>query len=183
MATGDEVLAVAAAHRLGFVRTDAWPMVAAHLLARGHGGEATAELAGLPEAASGWLVDQIVPRVLSEIGADVLNVERAGDVMARLLARGVPPVGHPVIRALAPLAAQLDYPDGRIGQAYFLEEWLDCECHEGSEERRAADDFEAELRRLPPLLVSDGLLAAIVGDEQPAQELGGYEPLASPDAG
>lgn len=37
------------------------------------------------------------------------------------------------------------------------------ECHEGSQERRDADTFEAELRLLPPLDVSDGLLAALVG--------------------
>jgi hypothetical protein len=38
---------------------------------------------------------------------------------------------------------------GRIGQAYWLSEWLDCECHVGSSERAAADAFQAELRALP----------------------------------
>lgn len=163
MAARDEVLAVAAAHRLGFVRSDNWSMVAAHLLASGHDGEATTELAGLSGPASGWQVDQLVPRLLSAIGADCLDAEQAGEVMARLLAQVFPDDGHPVIRALAPLAGSLDYPGGRIGQAYYLDETLDCECHEGSQERRDADTFEAELRLLPPLDVSDGLLAALVG--------------------
>ncbi|MBW3639832.1 MAG: hypothetical protein KY451_08295 [Actinobacteria bacterium] len=163
MATGDEVLAVAAALRLRFVRTDVWPMVAAHLLASGHDGVATAELAGLSQAASGWQVDQLVSRLLSEIGAPALEVEQAGDVMARLLAQHSPGTGHPVIRALAPLAGRLDYPGGRIGQAYYLDEWLDCECHEGSKERQDADLFEEDLRRLPPLQVPDAFLAALVG--------------------
>lgn len=125
MAARDEVLAVAAAHRLGFVRSDNWSMVAAHLLASGHDGEATTELAGLSGPASGWQVDQLVPRLLSAIGADCLDAEQAGEVMARLLAQVFPDDGHPVIRALAPLAGSLDYPGGRIGQAYYLDETLD----------------------------------------------------------
>ena len=34
---------------------------------------------------------------------------------------------------------------GTIGQAYWLSEWLDCECHHvGSSERAAADAFGAD---------------------------------------
>src|SRR6185312_17483736 len=33
---------------------------------------------------------------------------------------------HPLLRSLADLARRLDHPGGRIGQAYWLSEWLDC---------------------------------------------------------
>ncbi len=164
MATSDDVLAVAAAHRLRLIRTDQWPMVAAQLVAAGHDGEALVHLAGLSRDASGWEVDQLVPAVLDELDVPEVDIDQAGEVAARLLASAPPGSDHPVIRALAPLAPGLNYPDGRIGQAYWLSEWLDCGCHEGSHERLAADTFEEEVRGLPPLRIPPGLAEALTGE-------------------
>lgn len=50
---------------------------------------------------------------------------------------------------------------GRIDQAYWLREWLGCECHVGSSERAEADAFEAELRALPPLRMDPALATAL----------------------
>lgn len=163
MEVGDEVLSVAAAHRLGLVRTEQWPMVAALLLAAGFDGEALVDLAGRPRAVSGWEVDRLVPRMLEELHAPTVDVEAAGDVAARLLASSPGAVDHPVIRSLALLAPGLDYPGGRIGEAYQLAEWLDCDCHEGSQERLDARAFEAEVRALPPLAIPLSLARALTG--------------------
>lgn len=158
---GDEVLAVVAAHRLGLVRTDQWPMVAALLVAAGHDGDALVELAGLPSTASGGEVDQLVPRVLAEVRAPDLDFQQMDAVVVRLLAAGLHGPDHPIIRTLAPLAPGLDYPDGHIGRAYYLSEWLDCDCHEGSQERVEADRFEAEVRCLPRLDIDPVLAEAL----------------------
>lgn len=161
MGVGDDVLVVSAAHRLGLVRTDQWPMVAAVLVAAGHDGEALVQAAGLPRGASGWEVDQLVQQLLAELDAPAVDVDQAGEIAARLLALSSRRSSHPVIRALAPLAARLDYPGGRIGQAYQLSEWLDCDCHDGSQERVEADRFEDEVRHLPPLDIPPGLADAL----------------------
>jgi hypothetical protein len=165
MDDGDEAVAVAAAQRLGLVRTDLWPLVAAHLIAAGYDEPAVVELAGLPHTASGWEVDQLVPAVLTDLQAPELSDEEAGEVAARLLRQGLPRGDHPIIRRLASLAPGLDYPRGPIGQSYGLEEWLDCDCHDGSSERQAATAYEEELRSLPPLRISDGLASALAGHE------------------
>ena len=163
MSTGDEALAVAAAHRLRLVRTDLWPLVAAHLLAAGYETPAIVELACLPHTVSGWEVDQLLPGVLAELQAPDLSDERAGEVAARLLGQGLPRGGHPIIHTLAALAPALDYPRGPIGKAYGLEEWLDCDCHDGSSERQEATVYEEALRSLPPLHISDALATALAG--------------------
>jgi hypothetical protein len=163
---GDEVLAVAAAHRLGLTRTEEWPTVAAYLVAAGVEGENTVTLAGLPRTASGWEVDQLVPAMLAETGAPTLTDEQAADVVARLLAHGLRRGGHPVIRTLAALAPQLDYPGGPIGEAYWLVEWLDCECHRDSAERDQADRFEEELRGTPRLRIPRQLAEALAAGAQ-----------------
>ena len=136
-------------------------MVAALLLASGHDGEALVDLAGLPRAASGWEVDRLVPQMLVEVGVPDLGIVEAGELAARLLASALPDDNYAVIRALAPLAPDLDYPAGRIGEAYQLSEWLDCDCHDGSDERVRASRFEAEVRRLPPLDIPSALADAL----------------------
>jgi hypothetical protein len=160
----DELLAVSAAQLFGVIRSDRWPMVAAYLLAAEFDGEAVVELAALSASgASGWLVDQLVPRALKEIGAPELNEEQAGQLLARLLAQVLTGSNHPVIRSLASLAPGADYPGGPVGEAHNLSEWLDCDCHEGTSEREAAHRYEAELRQLPKLHVDQRLAEAIVG--------------------
>ena len=119
-------------------------------------------LAGLPRSASGWEVDQLVPIALAEARAPTLTIEQAAEVLALVLAHAIPDTGdHQLIRELAELAPRFDYPGGRIGEAYGLSEYIDCECHEGSSERAAADLFEAGLRATPPLHVDAGLAAAL----------------------
>ena len=162
---GDEALAVAVAHRLKLVRSDRWPLVAAHLLVAGHDGGAVVELASLSRPVSGWEVDQLLPDVLAELSAPELSDEEAGEVAARLLGQRLPDDGHPIIRTLAALAPGLDYPDGPIGRSYYLDEWLDCDCHRDSQERLDATSYEAALRALPPLHVTDALAEALVGRE------------------
>lgn len=109
------------------------------------------------------MVDQLVPRLLAELDAPALDVDQAGEVAARLLASSPRRSGHPVVRALAMLAPGLDYPARRIGEAYQLSEWLDCDCHDGSHERADADRFADEVRRLPPLDIPPVLADALTG--------------------
>lgn len=157
-----DLIAVSAAHALGCIRSDQWHLVAALLLDDGLDCDPLVALASLTSRASGWEVDALVPDTLRELDAPRMDVDTAGDVIASLLAAGLAREGHQVVRRLAGMAPGLDYPGGAIGRAYALEEWLDCECHEGSPERAEADAFEAALRaqrsRVRPELVN-----AIVG--------------------
>ena len=100
-----------------------------------------------------------------------------------MLVRGVDDVGdHPLLRSLADLAPRLDYPGGRIGQAYWLSEWLDCECHVGSSERAEADAFEAELRALPPVRMDPALAAALSLGDNRRHRSAADEPAGRPSA-
>jgi hypothetical protein len=154
----DAVLAVAATHRVGALRSDQWPMVAAHLVAAGFAGADLLTLACLPAAPSGWEVDQLVPGALREIAAPELDAGRAGEVYARVLAlAGSKDQDRPIVRGLAELAAPLGYPTGVIRDAYVVSEWLDCACHEGAPERAEADVLEARFAALPALDLPDGL--------------------------
>jgi hypothetical protein len=163
--TADERRAVGAAHALRLVRTDQWPLVAAHLLAQGAEGDALSELAGLSRDASGWEVDQLLPDALAEAGISDLTVSEAGAVSAQALGQsvdaGVPVESCVVVRALAELSPGLDYPSGVIGEAYSLSEWLDCDCHEGSAERQAAFALEARFRSSSVLEADQDLLRAL----------------------
>ena len=147
------------------MRTDGWPMVAAHLVAGGADGPALIALAGLPRNASGWEVDQLLDDALRDAGVTPVEVTEAGIVVARVLAEQIRSMTHPpaylIIRTLAALAPGLDYPGSVIGDSYYASEWLDCDCHRVSTERDDADALESELRNLPPLDVDEGLLAAL----------------------
>jgi hypothetical protein len=164
MSTGDELTAVGAAHRLGLIRSNRWPMVAAYLIAAGWDGEDLVALASLSDAATGWEVEPLIPGALTEAGVPELTVEQGGDVVARLLAQLQGNRDHPVVRTLAAIAPQLNYPGGLIGKAYGLEEWLDCACHVDSAERREADQFEQQMTLLPPVHIPQPLVEALVGD-------------------
>jgi hypothetical protein len=90
--------------------------------------------------------------------------EAAGEIVARLLAQDAPAINdYPLVRTLARLAPDLDYPSGVIGTAYALDEWLDCDCHRDSPERAQADAFEHEIRSLPHLNLPPQLAAALTG--------------------
>lgn len=159
--TGDEFLVVSALHTLGMIRTDQWPMAASYLLVAGADGPKVLELAAQRADASGWLVDRLVEDVVVEANLVTLNPDEAGEIAAQLLGQNHASGDHRAIRVLAALAPSLDYPGGRIGEAYSLSEWLDCQCHIGSPERAAADAFEQELAALPPLNIPDGLAACL----------------------
>jgi hypothetical protein len=161
--TGNEVLATAAASRLGLIRSSAWPMVAACLLAAGHDGPEVLALACLNRASSRWQIDPLVPAALRDIEAPDLDIVAAAEIVAPLLAQAAPPTGnYVVLRTLARLAADLDYPGGVLGEAYDLAEWLDCECHRDSAERAEADAFEREIRSRLALDLPPGLAAALI---------------------
>lgn len=124
----DNVLAVGAARALGLVRSDYWPLIAAHLIAAGADGPSLGELASLPRASSGWEVDQLLDSALHDAGVPPIEIERAGEIVARVLAqtlRQQPPVrDHAIVRALAELGPYHGYPSGMIAEAYDASEWL-----------------------------------------------------------
>lgn len=161
----DDALAVGAARALGLVRSDDWPLIAAHLLAEGADGISLAELASLSRGASGWEVDPLLPQALAEAGVPGVDAERAGEVVARVLAQALRQGGnaqdHAIIRTLAALGPYHDYPSGVVAEAYYASEWLDCDCHRISVERDAADALESRLRDLPDLDADGGLLRAL----------------------
>jgi hypothetical protein len=163
--TDDERLAVAAAHQLGLLLSSQWPDVAAQLIVQGIDGEAVAELAGLSRTESSWAVDQLTPQVLSELVLPELTTDQAADVIARLLGQVavVRPVVNDfaVIRGLARLSPDLDYPGGVLADAYYASEWLDCDCHADSDERDAAIALERHLRASDPMAIDPELLAAM----------------------
>ncbi|HQY33996.1 MAG TPA: hypothetical protein PLS68_08510 [Actinotalea sp.] len=161
--TDDERRVVAAAHRLNLIRTSRWPMVAAHLLAQGVDDAPVAELAGLPSTASPWVVDQLVLAVLTVLGLPDMSAEDAGAVIAPVIGAAAAERSDAdeftVIRTLARLSPDQDFPSGIFNQAYYSAEWLDCQCH--PQERDAAKALEAALRSGPPLHADPSLLAAL----------------------
>jgi hypothetical protein len=163
--TNDERRAVGSAHQLGLVLSSHWPDIAAHLLAQGAEGEAIAELAGLSRTSSPWLVDQLVPKLLSELAITELPVDEASELVGRLVGQAVAARADAdefaTVRELARLSPDLDYPGGVIGDAYYASEWLDCECHAHSPERDAAVALEAALRTSIPLNIDPGLRSAL----------------------
>lgn len=122
-------MAIAAAHRVGRIPCNRWPNVTAHLVALDVDGPAVVELAALPANPSGWLVDQIIPRVLEELGSPNLSAEAAGDIYATFCAHWMDADEFTVIRHIARLEVELDFPGGLVDEAYELEEYIDCECH------------------------------------------------------
>ncbi|HEY2696922.1 MAG TPA: hypothetical protein VGJ45_15735 [Pseudonocardiaceae bacterium] len=160
----DAVLAVAAGQGLGAVRSDRWPMVAAHLLAVGLDGADLVALASLSANASGWEIDQLVPGALAEMGAPELTVQAASDVYARLVAMASwDRQEYPIVLTLARLAPELDYPDGVVSDAYYASEWVSCDCCADSQARADADALEARLAALPALDLPAGLVEALMG--------------------
>jgi hypothetical protein len=163
--TNDERRVVGCAQQLGLILTSDWPDVATSLLVQGAEGEAVAELAGLSRAASPWLVDELVSRLLSELAVTELPADEVSELAGRLVGQAVAARTDAdefaTVRELARLSPGLDYPGGVIGDAYYASEWLDCECHAGSPERDAAVALEAILRASNPLDIDPGLLSAV----------------------
>lgn len=157
----DETLAVAAMNRLGCLMSDQWPLIASFLVASGAESDGVVALASLTADASGWQIDQLVPEVLSELKLPDLSLDEAAYIMARLMAQGRPGRGnYPIIRALARITPQLDYPDGLLHEAYMSEEFLDCDCHPSG--RREADALESQLQGQPPLRLPVPLALALL---------------------
>ncbi|WP_345711802.1 hypothetical protein [Kineococcus glutinatus] len=142
--TDDEHRLVRSTSALGLLRTSSWPSVAALLLVRGLNGEATVAMACLSRDDSPWLIDPIVPAVITELSSEARRGPEEGSrLVGRALARAAARAGRTesfaAVRALAALSPELGYPGGTIGEAYDASEWLDCDCHLGSAERAAAE--------------------------------------------
>jgi len=152
MDTGDEVACVAAAHHLGLIAANSWPMVAAYLVAAGYDGEDLVALASLPATASGWSVDQLVPGALTDVSAPSLTDDHAAEVVARLIALLMPEGKHPLVRSLAAVAVQREnYDPGVLLDAFLLEDTLDAGWLPGISSRDGANEFEARFRECPPV--------------------------------
>jgi hypothetical protein len=160
----EDALAVSAAVRLDCIRPERWHLVAAYLLDDGFDGEGVIGLASLSGTADGWDVAPLVEECLRDIDAPEVDVEEAGNVVARLMASALPASNYATVRYMAMYAPTFDYPGGAIGRAYSLSEWLDCDCHEGSPERAEAQVFEDDLRA-HPLLTRPELPTAIFGSD------------------
>jgi hypothetical protein len=87
--TADERHVVGAAHQLGLILSSDWPGVAAHLLAQGADGEAIVELAGRPRTTSPWVLDQLVPTLLSELAVPAWPIDEASELAGRLVGQAV----------------------------------------------------------------------------------------------
>jgi len=118
----------AALRHLGMLNTDEIPMVAAHWLTE-YDSPALRRLAGL-NGSEGWLIDQLWPEVLSDLGVDEVDGEHAWDlsVAFQLTAwragdRSITKVMSQVIRAYI----ENDYPRyvPEAGQLYGLEDELE----------------------------------------------------------
>lgn len=161
----DDAAAVAAFARLGLIRTDMWPMVAAWLLDSGFDGPAIEGMASLDSGADAWDVDPLREELMREIGAPTMDEDRAASVVgatfAQVPALGPPRPGyHPLVRRLAAMAPYLDYPGGLIGECYHAEEFLDCGCHPDG--AREADQLEHRLLTGVTLDLNPGLASALL---------------------
>ena len=165
--TDDELAMVRGLHDRGLIRSSAWPMLAAELLARGMESDQTVELAGLSRLDSAWLIDPLVPGVIEDLGEPRVPPEVVDRIVGRAIARAVLRRGCPepltAIRVLASFSPGLDYPGGVIGEAYSADEWVDCECHRDSPERASAEALAAALLN-EPLDVDDQLVDAATAD-------------------
>lgn len=158
----DDVKAVAAFSRLGLIRTDGWPMVAAWLLDSGFQGAAVEHVAALDAQAGAWEIDPLRSGLLEDIGAGDLDDERAALLVGGTFAQvqGASPTAYVVVRRLARLAPSMDYPGGLIGACYQVEEFLDCDCHPDG--KQGADRLEHKLLTEFALDLNPGLAGALV---------------------
>lgn len=157
----DDAEVVAAFERLHLIRSHNWPMVAAWLLDSGFDGSALAALAALDSHADAWDVDPLRGEALREVRAPAVDDDRAALLLGATLAQGtgVPGRDHPAVRLLAAVAPSLNYPAGLIGESYYLEEFLDCDCH--PDRKREADRLEHDLRTRVRIDLNPGLAAAL----------------------
>lgn len=158
----DDVQAVAAFSRLGLIRTDGWPMVAAWLLDSGFKGAAVEQMAALDAQAGAWDIDPLRSDLLEDIEAGDLDDERAALLVGGTFARvqRASATAYVAVRRLARLAPSMAYPGGLIGACYQAEEFLDCDCHPDG--KQDADRLEHKLLTEFALDLNPGLAAALV---------------------
>lgn len=158
----DDVQAVAAFSRLGLIRTDRWPMVAAWLLDSGFKGAAVEQMAALDAHAGAWDIDPLCSGLMEDIGAGDLDDERAALLVGGTFAQvqGASRTGHVLVRRLARLAPSMDYPGGLIGACFQAEEFLDCDCHPDG--KQDADRLERKLLTEFALDLNPGLAGALI---------------------
>jgi hypothetical protein len=158
MSTGDDVLCIAAVHHFGALPASDWPKVAAHLVAAGYNGDDLFGLASHSAKESKWVIDELVPGVLADIGAPALTDDGAAEVIARLVSQVTPAGGHPITGSLGKIAREREGPSsGLVDQARLMCENLSTGGEVVPAERLEADRFEARLRSLPPTNVPPAL--------------------------
>lgn len=161
--TPDDLLAVAAVHRLGLLRDGGWPEVATRLLVRGYGDLATAELAGGHLVPS--QVDELVAAALPELDLPVLDEEAALAVLVRLVGQSAARPGsvrYAAVRRLASLSPTLDFPEALHDAAIAAEE-LGCGCGDCRGLGGDVPALEARLRAARPLDMDEELLLVLSG--------------------
>ena len=143
-----------------------WPNVATYLLTIGYDGDALRELAGLDLAPfDSWDTDALVPAVLAELDAPELDEAQALGVVtgcvARLASLGAL-TDASAARVLATTYIEHGYPrqPPALGDVYYAEEFLDCDCHDPTDDLR---DAVAELDANVPADADLALLRQLLG--------------------
>lgn len=160
------LLLLAAFAREKYVDYRYWPEIATYLLTVAYDGDKLAELAGLDLGPfDAWDTDRLVPAVLSELGVPLVNDSAALSLVAGSVAR-MNAVGRlsntSAARILAAMYVMSGYPKepAALGEAYFAEEFLDCDCHDpGNDLRKAL----AELNKFVPADADGDLIARLLG--------------------
>ncbi|KFU80312.1 hypothetical protein BB31_15930 [Amycolatopsis lurida NRRL 2430] len=151
-----------------------WPAVAVGMLVEGNEDPEVAELAGASRQVSGWDTEPLVSALCERYGVPSPGPEDSTDLLARLMADDLrvrpASVTAPMIRLLARLAPP-DFESDLACRCYAMEEYLNCGC------AQIDFGFEAELRRLPSLRLSDSVVQAL------ARPLRSTLPTARPPCG
>ena len=149
-----------------------WPNIATYLLTVGYDTGALRELAGLDLAPFDvWDTDALVPAVLGELDAPTMEEAEALAIVAGCAAR-LASLGTltdaSAARILATTYIEHGYPHepSALGQVYYAEEFLDCDCHDPSSDLR---DALAELEANVPTDVDLALLMQLLGLRMPAE--------------
>jgi len=158
MSTGDDVMCVAAVHHFGTLPENDWPAVATHLVGAGYNGDDLFALAGHSSRESKWVIDELIPGALADLGVPALTDDGAAEVIARLISQTTPVGGHPITGSLGKIAREREGPSsGLVAEARLMCEHLKGKDVEALPHRLEADRFEARLRSLPPTNVPPAL--------------------------
>jgi len=166
--TNDSARAIGAAQAFGLISTEAWPMVAAYLVAEGFEGADTVAMAALPLRSSAWDVEPLIDGILGDIDASAAANDDAAWIVARMLAIVIASDDE-VLTRLARFASPTGYVVEPFASASFALEQLDAGVEVGSWYVVQFPNAASEARALPPLGVSPELAAWLVGMRKPSQ--------------